>query len=206
MTKIKNFRITLRPREIARWIKTQKQIPTTPNLESAVQQAIDAVKGRIKPAAIYTTLTRATADKTTSLPLPAEAVAVSIIAVTLSDGLSRAQGIDGLGVDGLDAAAWLEAIEQEALQQSVQFAMRLLQEQAKDESCQLSAPLPAPDAEHVPSLAALLGVHRIGIVVESADALWPTHARLVWSFWTPAGKSTGERRETPVRSPEKAAV
>ncbi len=40
MTKIKNFRIHLRPREIARWLKKERGLETTPDLEMTIEQGI----------------------------------------------------------------------------------------------------------------------------------------------------------------------
>ena len=67
MTKIKNFRITLRPRDMARWLKTNERLESTPALETSIGQAIKESKALIQPAALYTTLTRATAEKTKGL-------------------------------------------------------------------------------------------------------------------------------------------
>ena len=88
MTKIKNFRIHLRPREIARWMKNEYQTPITPDLEAAIEGAIARLKTKIHPAAIYTTMTRATAEKATSIAFPDKSVAVSLVAVSVGSEFS----------------------------------------------------------------------------------------------------------------------
>ena len=79
MTKIKNFRVHLRPREITRWLKKERGLETTPELDAAVTAAIQDAKPWVTPAALYTTLMRQTAGKTTTVPLPPEAVALKSI-------------------------------------------------------------------------------------------------------------------------------
>src|SRR5467141_914359 len=83
MTKIKNFRVTLRPREMARWLKKERGVETTPELELAIEGMIKESRKWVTPAAVYATLTRHTAEKTTALALPPDAVALSVAAVPI---------------------------------------------------------------------------------------------------------------------------
>src|SRR2546422_682363 len=116
MTKIRNFRITLRPREIARYLKNHAQMQMTPALEASVEHAISDSKRWLQPAAVYTTLTRATAQKTTALALPKEAVAASVVAVTIGSGLEQERLQAVLRQDTLQTAL-LAAVQEEALSQ-----------------------------------------------------------------------------------------
>src|SRR5882672_4969052 len=104
MTKIKNFRITLRPREVARLLKAQEKMQLTPALEQSIEHAIHESQRLLQPAAIYTTLTRSTAEKTTSLPLADPCVAVSVVAVTLGSVLEEEITSTGEGQDALQTA------------------------------------------------------------------------------------------------------
>jgi hypothetical protein len=190
MTKIKNFRIHLRAREIARWLKNQRQMPTTPELELAVESAIKQSKAWVHPAAVYTTLTRVTAERATSLAFPDSAVAASIVAVTFGADVQAPIPADGA------QASMIEALKEEALHQSVQFAIRLLQDQAKEEECELSAPVIAEDLTILSSLSTLLGSQRIGVSVSSESPAWPAHARLVWMYWTPVRRPSSKKSES----------
>jgi hypothetical protein len=203
MTKIKNFRITLRPREVARILKTQEKMQLTPALEQSIEVAINDNKRQLQPAAIYTTLTRSTAEKTTSLPLADPCVAVSIVAVSLAPGVENEIATAGEGQDPLQTAL-LRALREEALQQSVQFIVRLLESQAKEEECDMTPPRDASDEVLLRSLGPLLGLQRIGIDLNMDKPELPPYARLVWTVWTPK-----VRVKTPARSAgrsEKAAV
>jgi hypothetical protein len=204
MTKIKNFRITLRPREIGRILKNQDHLQLTPALEASIDHAAKESKRFLTPAALYTTLTRATAEKATSIALPKAAIAVSVIAVTIGRAVEDELASAVSRADALQAAL-LAAIRQEGLAQSIQFAIRLIQDQAKDEECEMSEAWAVTEPPLLPSLATLLGIQRIGIELDTEDPVLPSYARLVWSAWTPLAKRSSRRPESFARA-EKAAV
>jgi len=211
MTKIKNFRIALRAREISRWLKRERGLETTPDLEIAIDHLIKEGKTWIEPAAVYSTLTRQIAEKTTTIAFPERSIAVSVIAVSIGPGLvqKRLEAESDAGRQAL-----LAALEQEALSQSVSFAVRLIQEQAKEEDCELSALAVTPAEAGVQNadvldsgfrrndglsaLASLVGVQRIGINLDSSGSELPSHARVSWLFWTPIGKGASKRAEKAV--------
>lgn len=184
MTKIKNFRITLRPREIARLLKNQAKLQITPALEASIEHAISEAKHQLHPAAVYTTLTRSTAEKATSLPLADPAVAASAIAVTIGS-LFEADIAGATERQDAMQAALLNALREEALQQSIQFIVRLIEDQAKEEECDMSAPHEVTDGVLLGSLGALLGAGRIGINLQQDTPQLPPYARLVWTVWSP---------------------
>jgi hypothetical protein len=194
MTKIKNFRIHLRSREIARWLKANHQIATTPEVEAAVGSAINRLKPLVQTAAIYTTLTRATAEKATPVALPGKSVAVSVIAASIGARLGEYRAQLDTAVDAMEPL-FAAAVGEEALHQSVQFALRLLQDQAKEEECEMSGPVLSEDPTLLSPLTSLLGSRRIGIEVDAAIPLSP-YARVAWSFWTPLVKQSARRGDS----------
>lgn len=189
MTKIKNFRIAVRPREIARWLKAHRPLQITRELEAAIEHAAAGAKGRIEPAALYTTLTRPVAEKATPVALPENAVALSLLAASIGPALEQERLKAEARKDTLREALWA-GLQQEALTQAVQFAVRLIQEQAKEEDCEMSPPVSVNDMSLAASLAALLGVGRIGIEWKASDSLPPSYVRVAWAFWTPAAKKS----------------
>ena len=199
MTKIKNFKINLRPREIARWLKKERGVDSTPELELAIEQLMRESKLWIEPSAVYSTLTRAIAEKTTSLVFPDRSIAVSIIAVSVGPRLEE-ERLSARAHPSREAL--LAALGQEALSQTLQFAIRLIQDQAKEEDCEMPAagPLPAGgfDPSMVSSLATLVGIQRIGIEIDPSAPALPPYARVAWLFWTPAGKGAAKRAEKAV--------
>jgi len=198
MTKIKNFRISLRSREIARLLKNREGIPTTPDLEASIEQAIKESKRFLETAALFTTLSKATAQKTTPLLLTGPATAVSLIAVTVGPKLEEERAA-ALAANESLRASLLAALQEEALHQSIQFAVKLISEQAKEEECDLSALSRAEDVSLLPPLAALLGIQRIGLPFDGNAPCLPPYARLIWTLWTPASKSSSRHSDASAR-------
>jgi len=203
MTKIKNFRITLRAREIARWLKRERGLETTPDLELSIDQLVKEGKSLIEPAAVYSTLTRQIAEKTTKIVFPDKAIAVSVIVVSIGPKLAQKRSDSEIeaGREPL-----LAALEQEVLSQSLSFAARLIQDQAKEEDCEMSAPVPVLDSAEASSLASLVGVQRIGINLDNSANELPSHVRLASLFWTPAGKKSRSSPACRQAGAEKAVV
>src|SRR5579864_2854877 len=202
MTKIKNFRVSLRPREMVRWLKKERGMETTPDLELTVEQMAKEAKNWIAPAAVYTTLTRQTAEKTARLPFPEKAVAVSVVAVSIGPAVAVRR--EAAAADPTREPL-LAALEQEALAQSLQFAFRLIHDQAKEEDCDMSPPVSLQETHVTSSLATLLGVARIGISLADSASGLPSYARLSCLFWTPLGKGSARRAEPTGRAEKVAA-
>jgi hypothetical protein len=195
MTKIKNFRIALRAREIARWLKKERGLETTPDLEISIERLINEAKAFIEPAALYSTLTKPVAEKATAIPFPDKAIAVSVIVVSIGSVLNQKQME---AKDDTNREPLLAALELEALNQSLAFASRLIQDQAKEEDCELSPSVVAVEPAVASSLASLVGVQRIGIDLDPSANSFPSYARVAWLFWTPEGKGASRRAEKAV--------
>lgn len=177
----------------------------SPALEASIEQAIPDIKRLLQPSALYTTVTRATLEKTTPLEIPKKAVAVSVIAVSLGSALEAERQLV-LATENADPLRepMLSAFEAEALSQSISFAARLLQEGAKEEECELSIPMIVDNPTLWPSLAALLTTSRIGLEIPPETPTLPSYARLAWISWIPLRK---ERKSSPAAARmEKAAV
>lgn len=202
MTKIKNFRITLRPKEIGRLLKSQAQLQMTPALEASIEHAVNDSKRLLQPSAVYTTLMRSTAEKATSLPLTGQETAASLIGATigpaLQEELSAAEGQDAM------QAALLRAVRDEALYQAIHFIMRLIDDQAKEEECETSAVRDVTDGALLKSLGSLIGMQRIGIDLENDNPQLPPFSRLVWTVWSPKVRAKAAAKSAA--RPEKAAV
>jgi hypothetical protein len=138
---------------------------------------------------VFTTLSRATTQKTTPLSLTARATATSFIAATVGSKLEEACAT-ALAKEETAQAYLLTALRDEALHQSIQFIIKLIAEQAKEEECELSALSQAEEASLLPPLAALLGIQRIGLECDENAPALPPYSRLMWTQWTPVAKSS----------------
>jgi len=207
MTKIKNFRITLRSREVLRTLRILEGDSFDPSWESCIEADLSPLKALVKPAAIYATLTQSTAVKATPLELPKKAVALSVLVVSVGTELAQSRLLSDAEGDARRVRL-LNAVEKEALDQSVAFVMRLLQNQAKEEDCEL-ADLHTPEQlQTAQKLTTLLGIERIGLSDLSEESPLPTSARLHYVLWMPAGKATkstkSASKSSRSRSSEKA--
>jgi len=191
MTKIKNYRINLRPRDVVRNLKASEGESFDISWEVNTEPLLPALKPFVKPAAIYTTLTRSTANKATPLELPQKAIAMSVIVATIGPGL--AQERERVEAEGDSVRArFISAVEKEALDQSIAFGLRLITNQAKDEESELSEAFSCQDPETLHRLAALLGVERIGLNSDTQPIELPPYARLHYVIWMPAGKTSSK--------------
>ncbi len=200
MTRVKNFRIAIRPREVARWLKKERGLQITPELEASIDQAAQAIKWRLEPSALFTTVPLATLQKTTPLELPAKAMAASLIAVTLGAAVEEDRQTAMAHPDPMQEPL-MAGLQEEALQQAVSFAYRLIQEQAKEEECELSIPVVIDDPALVGPVGSLLTASRIGLTLEAGASL-PSYARMAWVSWTPLKKA--KKADASLR--EKATV
>jgi hypothetical protein len=206
MTKIKNFRITLRSRDMLRHIKAQEGDAFDPQWELKIEEAIPQLKAFVQPAAVYTTLAASTVSKTFPIELPRKAVALSALVATIGSHLQEERAKAHAAQDTVRDTL-LAATEKEALDQTVAFVWRLLQTQAKDEDCELLEPLSWPEPDMRDRFTTLLGVSRIGLGGESGPVELPSYARLIGVIWMPAGKAArGTTKPSPKARAEKAAV
>lgn len=193
MTKIKNFRITLRGREVARLLKAKIGMPLDPAQEASIEPALAECRARLKPASLYATLTRQTAVNAVPFELPGKAVALSVIGVTIGPGIGDLWQAVDLPAGRQARIDLLQAIEQEALQQAAAFALRLVQDQAKKEDCELTDAQDCQETETRQKLATLLDLGRINLALGESDAAVPAHARLLYTVWLPTGKSAAKK-------------
>jgi hypothetical protein len=206
MTKIKNFRITLRVREVARLLKArQNNLPLDPDQEASLEPALAECRKLLAPASLYATMTRQTAVHAVPFELPKRSMALSAICATIGSNVMELR--QQAEADGQAArAVLLSCIEQEALQQAMTFALRLVLDQAKKEDCALTDPQECQEAETRQKLATLLSLERIGLSVMEGEAALPLFARLVYVVWMPTAKSSSAKRTPSKSRAEKAAL
>jgi hypothetical protein len=208
MTKIKNFRIQLRGREVARLLKNRIGMPLDPAQEASIEPALGEARKLVRPASLYSTLTRQTAVNAVPFELPKKAVALSAICATIGSGLAELREKAEAAQDTARTDL-LSIIEHEALQQATTFALRLVSDQAKKEDCELTDAQDCQEPETRQKLATLLSLDRIDLSLSETDAALPAYSRLIYVVWMPAGKSASKKTSSKpsVKSrPEKAAL
>ena len=176
MTKIKNFRISIRAREVARQLRHLGQDVSDPEILVRVEERLIALRPLAEPAAMYATLPKGEAMTQTTVALPKKAVALSLVAISVGTRLAAARDAAGTPEEAL----FVTAVEQEAKAQALGFTLRLIQNQATAEDCEL-ADVQTPEPSQIQTLYSLLSLDRIGLPAET----WPGYADARVVAWLP---------------------
>jgi hypothetical protein len=190
--KIKKFRIVLRPSYALRHLRgLMGGAPVTPELERELVAEADRAKGLLSTAAVYATVKMAEApdwarEMGREDPGPAEPVAVTFLVATAGPALEEEVGaVLGRG-EALLGRLWT-AVGEEAADQSAHFVNRLLQEEAKLESCELSPWRDVPGNSRG-ALLDFLDAGRVAVCVDAEGRLSPRFSRVAAVLWRPTKK------------------
>ncbi len=193
MRKIKNFRINFRQREVLRLLKKTTQITeVTPQLEEAISQESQRLAKLITPAAIYETLQKEKLAQELSVSPPGNWVAASLYLITISNTIeeeikeAQRRGEHILG-------HILHALSLEALEQSTNFVERLLEDEAKQETCDLSDRVPVAATEAWAKFFEVLPGEKIGVQLLDNGSLQPLFSSGGVMYWTPSKKQRSSR-------------
>jgi hypothetical protein len=187
MKKIKKFKINLRQREIARLLKATTKTEITPQLEEAIRRESARLQPLINPAAVYETQPKEKVAEELSAAAPERWVAASSYVVTIGsevegeirDAQGRSEGM---------LAQILHAVALEALEQTDNFVHRLLVDEARSESCELSdRQQVATTVAWTPFSAALLP-DKIGVSLKDPDRFTPMFSSAGIVYWIPVKK------------------
>ncbi|MBI4056903.1 MAG: hypothetical protein HY399_05070 [Elusimicrobia bacterium] len=177
MIKIKRFKITLREREILRRAKKKKMdlALTGFNTEGEVQTFLQSLPSLLQPAVLYDsfspdTIQRLSESSARSFsdpsfvnalsPVPGLAFSVGI--ATLGNRISEFS--QSLGGSEQPLRAELVALAKEvALEEATQFALSLIEGEAKEEKCELSPIQNITDPSLLQTLFVELETEKIGV-------------------------------------------
>lgn len=186
MRKIKKFKINLRQREIARLLKATTKTEITPQLEEAIQRESVHLLPFISPAAIYETEPKEKVIADLSAAAPDRWVAASYYTVTIGNEIEEELRQAQARNEKMRAQI-LHAVALEALEQTDNFIQRLMTDEAKDESCELSRPQQVQTAVWQ-SFAGVLPADKIGVSRDENGHFTPLYADAGIVFWTPVKK------------------
>ncbi|MGQ0644624.1 MAG: hypothetical protein ACT4O3_03935 [Elusimicrobiota bacterium] len=195
--KIRKFKVQPRLASVLRGLKALTgDTRLTPELEKAVEQEIQNAKDLHDTAALYATFNAGDAPPWTA-PLwesrseaGAAPVALTVYAATVGAPLEK-ELAETLARNEALRGQILTCLGEEAAEQAAHFVYRLVQEEAKDESCELSPRLAEP--ERLPDVLSSLEADKIGIRLKDDGRLSPRFARaghVLW--WPPAKKGRGQ--------------
>ncbi len=195
--KIKRYKISVRPHGVLRHLK-KKVEPASDwsEVEQKINEEIARVNPLIVPSAIYNSFSKGETPeflKESWKGASKKSLSLSLLLVNIGVGLEneiqkRQSENDPFSV------ALLEAIGQESLDESLKFVLKLLNEEAKSESCEVTGPLPV-EPSLLNTLLPFLESHKADIVVNENGQIVPLYTSASYCFWDPLpkGRSASSR-------------
>ncbi len=193
MKKIKKFRVQSRSSAVLRGLKALTgDTRLTPELEKAVEQEIQNAQDLFSTAAFYSTYN---AEQSPAWAAPiwesknengASPVALTLFTTTVGPSLEKELSSSLDRGENLRSQI-LTCLGEEAAEQASNFVYRLLQEEAKQESCELSTRQAAEEAQQREILSAL-EADKIPVVLDDKGHLTPRFSRAGYILWWPPAK------------------
>lgn len=187
MRKIKNFKISIRTREISRIIRKLLNMEELPiEVEEAVQKSCFVCEKVIKPAVVYDTFSKETMVFPIEFEAPEKWIAVSPYILTIGNVLQEEynKNKELFGEYGVQIVS---AISADALDQSRNFVQKLLASEASDENCELSRNIELPK-QYNQEIVNFLPVDKINLSLDDDGNFVPTNSMSGLYYWIPLKK------------------
>ncbi len=186
--KIKNFRINCRSREIIRILKTTTRITAvTAQLEEEVLRESRRLQPFIHPAAVYDAQQKDKIPPEMMISPPDKWVALGAYAVTVGTEVEEAiRDASKRGETMVNDI--LHAVALEALEQTVSFVQRLMNEEAREESCELSGHQQVMSEQAWNHVNGFLNAGKIGVSLTAEGCFVPRYSSCGIHFWAPQKK------------------
>ncbi|MCB4792507.1 MAG: hypothetical protein LHV68_11575 [Elusimicrobia bacterium] len=188
MKKIKGFKINLRFREILRFLKATANISEiTLQLEEAVKREKARFEKAVKPSAVFETIPKEKIDFELGVDMPEGWIAASFFVATLGSAVEK-DITDAKEASENLLEKILHSIFLEALEQSANFINRLLSDEAKEESCEISERQKVSSYAVLEKIFKMISVDKIGVNLLESKELQPQYTSCGVFFWVPNTK------------------
>ena len=187
MRKIKNFKISIRTREISRIIRKLLNVEELPiEVEEAVQKSCFVCEKIIKPAVVYDTFSKEAMIFPIEIEAPEKWVAISPYILTIGNVLEQeySKNKELFGEYGVQIVS---AIAADALDQSRNFVQKLLSSEAGDENCELSRNIELPK-QYNQEIIKYLPVEKINLSLAEDESFVPVNSMAGIYYWIPLKK------------------
>lgn len=190
--KIKKYKISVRPFGVLRHLKRKASIAEGQEPgDEILESEISKVQPHVVPCALYATFSRAETPE----PLrglwqssPEKSLSMSMVLATIGKAIEgEIEKAPQSGDAGRNAL--LDSIARESLDQSFHFVARLLNDEAQEESCELTPFLPVA-GEAIKDVFHILEADKAGIHLNDSGQISPFFTGARFSFWTPKGKGS----------------
>ena len=187
MRKIKNFKISIRTREISRIIrKLLNMEELTIEIEEAIQKSCFVCEKIIKPAVVYDTFSKEAMTFSLEIEPPEKWIAVSPYILTIGNVLQEEYN-KNKSLFGEYGVQIVSAISADALEQSRNFVQKLLASEASDENCELSRNIDLPK-QYNSEIIEYLPVDKINLSLTDDGNFFPESSMAGLYYWIPLKK------------------
>ena len=187
MRKIKNFKISIRTREISRIIRKLLNVEDLPiEVEEAVQKSCFVCEKIIKPAVVYDTFSKEAMTFSIEVEAPEKWIAVSPYIVTIGNVLEEEYN-NNKALFGEYGVQIMSAISSDALDQSKNKKKKLLVSEASDENCELSRNIELPK-QYNRDIITYLPVEKINLSLNEEGNFIPASSMAGLYYWIPLKK------------------
>jgi hypothetical protein len=184
MRKIKNFKVNLRVKDISRVVRKLVNIA---DMSVELEETIRFYIKFLSPAVIYDTFSKESLTFVYEKDVPQKWVARSIFFVTIGSAIEEEYKRNE-NAFGDHTNKIVSAIAVDALEQSKNFAQRIISGEAQDENCQITRPVNIEN-EYYEEISKIIPINKIGVIVESG-VICPKYSSAGLFYWIPSKKNS----------------
>ena len=187
MRKIKNFKISIRTREISRIVRKLLNMEDLPiEVEETVQKSCFICEKIIRPAVVYDTFSKENLLFSFEKDAPEKWIAISPYILTIGTVLQDEYN-KNKSLFGEYAVQIMSAIAADALDQAKNFVQKLLREEAAEENCELSRSVDLPE-QYNEEVIKYLPIEKINLSLSEEGKFIPANSTAGVYYWIPLKK------------------
>lgn len=188
MRKIKNFKISIRTREVSRIVKKLLNVEELDiEVEEAVQKSCFICEKIIRPAVVYDTFSKESMIFPIEIEAPEKWIAVSPYILTIGNVLQE-EYEKNKDIFGKYAVQIISAISADALDQSKSFIQKIIvSEMSKDDYCELSRNIEIPQ-DYNQEIIKYLPIEKINLSLSEDNKFIPINTSAGLFYWIPLKK------------------
>lgn len=188
MKKIKKFKINIRIRETMRLLKSTARLSEiTSEIEDEIHRQSRRMSSIIAPAALYDTLPKDKFPQELIIEPPEQWVAASFFLATIGDSAQKEILAAQNSGDQL-LGQILHSIALESLEQSGNFVRRLIEDESKQDTCELSRQKNVGTEAAWKKFLELLPGDKIGVNFLGGERFEPMYSTGGIFYWVPLKK------------------
>jgi hypothetical protein len=188
MRKIKNFKVTLRVKDILRVVrKLINAVDVSVELEETIQRCSRFYVKFLSPSVVYDTFSKESLPFVYEKDIPPKWVAESIFFVTIGSDLED-EYKKNENAFGEHTSKIVSAIAVDALEQSKNFVQRIISNEAQDENCEVRRAADIGN-EYYEEISNVIPADKIGVSVEEG-VVYPKYSSAGLFYWVPSKKKT----------------